>query len=114
MEVEVEVLDVTEDEARTLVLSIDPLAALAETQAQLRGRLQELVPEVPKELRLAWEATARAAIETPPEPERGFSTSPAGGPFDFGSPEDYALGKAANFPYEGGPAIQAGSQGECP
>jgi hypothetical protein len=66
MEVEVEVLDVTEDEARTLLLSIDPLAALAETQQQLRDRLQELVPDVPEELRLAWEATARAAIETPP------------------------------------------------
>jgi hypothetical protein len=66
MEVEVEVLDVTEDEARTLLLSIDPLAALAETQEQLRDRLQELVPEVPEELRLAWEATARAATEKPP------------------------------------------------
>jgi hypothetical protein len=71
MEVEVEILDVTEDEARTLLLSIDPLAALAETQAQLRDRLQELVPEVPEELRLAWEATARAAIASPPAPERG-------------------------------------------
>ena len=67
MEVDVEVLDVTEDEARTLLLSIDPLAALAETQAQLRDRLQELAPPVPEELRLAWEATARAAVETPPE-----------------------------------------------
>jgi hypothetical protein len=69
MEVEVEVLDVTEDEARTLLLSIDPLAALAETQQQLRGRLQELVPEVPVELPLASEATARAALdalESPP------------------------------------------------
>src|SRR5437762_11869783 len=32
MEVDVEVLDVNEAEARTLLLSIDPLAALAETQ----------------------------------------------------------------------------------
>jgi hypothetical protein len=53
MQVEVEVLDVTEEEARTLLLSIDPLAALAETQEQLRDRLQELVPEVPEDLRLA-------------------------------------------------------------
>jgi hypothetical protein len=37
MEVEVEVLDVSEEEARTLQLSIDPLAALAETQEQLRA-----------------------------------------------------------------------------
>jgi hypothetical protein len=70
MEVEVEVLDVTEEEAKTLLLSIDPLAALAETQQQLRDRLEELVPEVPEDLRLAWEATARAAIESPPLPER--------------------------------------------
>src|ERR1700719_2547468 len=31
MEVDVEILDVTEEEARKLLLSIDPLAALAET-----------------------------------------------------------------------------------
>jgi hypothetical protein len=65
MEVEVEVLDVTEEEARTLLLSIDSLAALAETQAQLRDRLQELAPPVPEDLRLAWEATARDALEAP-------------------------------------------------
>src|SRR5438445_9272252 len=66
MEVEVEILDVTEEEARTLLLSIDPLAALAETQVQLQKRLGELVPEAPEELRLAWEATALAAIDSPP------------------------------------------------
>jgi hypothetical protein len=32
MEVDVEVLDVTEDEARKLLLTIDPLTALALTQ----------------------------------------------------------------------------------
>src|SRR4030088_1362533 len=42
MEVEVEVLDVTEDEARALLLSIDPLAALAQTQELLHRRLLEL------------------------------------------------------------------------
>src|SRR5580693_4735688 len=70
MEVEVEVLDVTEEEARTLLLSIDPLAALAETQEQLKKRLGELVPEVPEDLRLAWEATALAAIDSPPTAAR--------------------------------------------
>ena len=69
-EVEVEVLDVTDAEARALLLSIDPLAALAETQQQLCDRLQELVPEVSEELRLAWEATARAALETGPAEAR--------------------------------------------
>src|SRR6266852_6692287 len=41
MEVEVDILDVNEDEARTLLLSIDPLAALAETQKELHDRLME-------------------------------------------------------------------------
>src|SRR5438876_3229224 len=44
MEVDVEVLDVNDDEARALILSIDPLAALAETQSQLHARLLELTP----------------------------------------------------------------------
>jgi hypothetical protein len=75
MEVEVEVLDVTEEEARVLLLSIDPLAALAETQEQLRDRLQEVVPEVPEDLRLAWETAARAAIESPLKPTREARTN---------------------------------------
>src|SRR5437868_8922077 len=41
MEVDVEVLDVTEDEARALLLSIDPLAALAQMQEQIHQRLLE-------------------------------------------------------------------------
>ncbi len=44
MEVDVEVLDVNDAEARALLLSIDPLAALAQTQQQLRDRLLELTP----------------------------------------------------------------------
>jgi len=35
----------------------------------------------------------------------GFSTNLAIGPFLFGRPEVYALGKAKEFPNEGGPAI---------
>jgi hypothetical protein len=62
MEVEVEVLDVTEDEARALLLSIDPLAALAQTQEQLRDRLQELTPAVSPELQAAWQAAADASL----------------------------------------------------
>ena len=37
--------------------------------------------------------------------EEGFSLYIEGGPFPFGTPEDYARGKAAKFPNEGGPAI---------
>src|SRR6516225_11133468 len=50
MEVEVEILDVTDEEARTLLLSIDPLAALAQAQAQLHERLLELTPAASPEL----------------------------------------------------------------
>jgi hypothetical protein len=62
MEVEVEILDVTEDEARALLLSIDPLAALAQTQEQLRDRLEELTPAVSPELQAAWQAAAEASL----------------------------------------------------
>src|SRR6516162_7477896 len=65
MEVDVEVLDVTEEEARVLLLSIDPLAALAEEQEQLRERLLELAPPMPPELEEAW----RASLEEAPAPQ---------------------------------------------
>jgi hypothetical protein len=42
MEVEVENLDVSDEEARALLLSIDPLAELAVNQEQLQSRLMEL------------------------------------------------------------------------
>ena len=38
MEVEVEILDITDAEASALLLSIDLVAALAETQSQLQQR----------------------------------------------------------------------------
>jgi hypothetical protein len=37
--------------------------------------------------------------------EDGFSMNLEGGPFHFGNPEDYARGKAKEFPSEGGPVI---------
>src|SRR5438552_10124345 len=62
MEVEVEILDVSEEEARTLLLSIDPLAALAESQEALHERLKEVAPTPPPELLAAWQAEAEAAV----------------------------------------------------
>jgi hypothetical protein len=70
MEVEVEVLDVTEEEARALLLSIDPLAALAETQEQLHQRLLELTPTHAPELQTIWHACANA-VPPPDEPPPG-------------------------------------------
>ena len=66
MEVDVEVLDVTDAEARALLLSIDPLAALAETQTQLHQRLLELTPVQSPELEQAWRAAAEAAATAKP------------------------------------------------
>ena len=63
MEVDVEILDVTDDEARALLLSIDPLAALAETQQQLHQRLLEVTPTASPELEAAWRAAAEACLE---------------------------------------------------
>jgi hypothetical protein len=74
MQVEVEVPDVTEEEARTLLLSIDPLAALARTQEQLHQRLMEPAPPVPEEVRAAWRQAAQAAIPPEPEPLAGLDT----------------------------------------
>jgi hypothetical protein len=74
MEVDVEVLDVNDEEARALLLSIDPLAALAQTQEQLHQRLLELAPPVSDELRAAWEASAQAAqalVGDPTDPSAG-------------------------------------------
>ena len=66
MEVEVEVLDVNDDEARALLLSIDPLAALAVQQEQLQTRLLEMTPTVSPDLREMWEQAAAGVLETPP------------------------------------------------
>jgi hypothetical protein len=62
MEVEVEILDVNDDEARALLLSIDPLAALAQTQEELRDRLLELTPPPNADLQAAWEAAANTNL----------------------------------------------------
>jgi hypothetical protein len=69
MEVDVEIIDVNDAEARALLLSIDPLAALADTQTQLHDRLLELTRTASPDLQAAWEATANAnlaAFAAPP------------------------------------------------
>src|SRR5438046_730387 len=62
MEVDVEVLDVNDDEARALLLSIDPLAALAQTQEQIHRRLLEITPTDFEELKAAWRAQAASRL----------------------------------------------------
>jgi hypothetical protein len=78
MEVEVEVLDVNDDEARALLLSIDPLAALAHMQQQLHERLRQLAPAVAPELQAAWQAAAEASLAKAarPAPARDVTAIP--------------------------------------
>jgi hypothetical protein len=62
-------------------------------------------------------ARAEALLQYGPDPQYqepggqawddGFSMAVEGGPFLFGSPEDYARGKARQFPDEGGPVVLA-------
>src|SRR5438105_11647995 len=54
MEVDVEVLDVNDDEARALLLSMDPLAALAQTNAEIHERLRALTQTDSAALTALW------------------------------------------------------------
>jgi hypothetical protein len=63
MEVEVEVLDVNEDEARELLLSIDPLVGLGQMQEQLYERLRQTTATVQPEVAAMWEEAARQSLE---------------------------------------------------
>src|ERR1051325_9450596 len=58
LEADVEVLDVSDEEARKPLLPIDPLAALAEQQEQIRQRLLEITPVSSAPLEAAWQAAA--------------------------------------------------------
>jgi hypothetical protein len=69
LEVDVEILDVNDEEARALLLSIDPLAALAKTQEQIHRRLVELTPAPSEELQAAWRAAAEASLAAAAAPQ---------------------------------------------
>jgi hypothetical protein len=63
MEVEVEILDVNEEEARELLLSIDPLVALGQMQEQLYDRLRQTTATAKPELEAMWQAAAQHSLE---------------------------------------------------
>ena len=67
----------TDEEARALLLTIDPLAGLAQQQEQLHQRLLAITPTASPDLRAAWQATTDALLETPhTEPPAGFRDIP--------------------------------------
>lgn len=76
MEVDVEILDVTEEEARQLLLTIDPLASLAQQQEELRARLLEITPTNSADLEAAWRLTADALLQTPHKDRPGIQSFP--------------------------------------
>jgi hypothetical protein len=57
MEVDVEVLDVTQEEARMLLLTIDPLAALAQTSKDVHERLTQITRSDSEALSRLWQTT---------------------------------------------------------
>jgi hypothetical protein len=71
--VDVEVLDVNEEEARALLLSIDPLAALAEADAEAHARLREMTATDDEALAALWQQDAEERAALPPEPEAAAS-----------------------------------------
>jgi hypothetical protein len=78
MEVDVEILDVTEEAARALLLSIAPLAAVAETRAPIHQRLLARAPVVSPEWKAAWQAAAEACLAASAAPAtRAVSPGPA-------------------------------------
>jgi ParB-like chromosome segregation protein Spo0J len=60
MEVTVELLDVTDEEAAKLLLTLDPLAALATTNQETHAALEATVATAGAALRGLWQATAAA------------------------------------------------------
>jgi hypothetical protein len=69
MEVTVEVLDVTEAEARALLLTLDPLAGLADYDTTLLGELLQSASTASDALNNLWQSLA--ADETDDEEEKG-------------------------------------------
>jgi hypothetical protein len=74
MEVDVEILDVNDEEACALLLSIDPLARLAMQQEQLQTRLLEMTPTVNPDLRALWEQADAGWQCQPSQRARGCRT----------------------------------------
>jgi hypothetical protein len=62
--VQVEILDVNDDEARKLLLSMDPLAALAEFEQTRLAQLRDLVSTQNQTLQSIWDRVGQAQADT--------------------------------------------------
>jgi hypothetical protein len=66
-EVDVEVLDLNDAEARLLLLSLDPLAALAGRDEEVHAELAKLTPSDERALHELWQITQAPPAEAPAE-----------------------------------------------
>jgi hypothetical protein len=66
-EVDVEVLDLTDTEARLLLLSLDPLAALAGRDEEVHTELARLTPSDERALNELWQVAQTPAVAAPAE-----------------------------------------------
>jgi hypothetical protein len=74
---DMEVLDVNDEEARQLLLTIDPLAAIAKEQDQLHHRLLEMTPVQSPELSAVWQETLDSLLNAAhEETPAGMDTIP--------------------------------------
>jgi hypothetical protein len=80
MEVDVEVLDVTDEEARKLLLSIDPLAALAEHDAGTLEQLRQITDTRSDALGNLWRSINAASAALEDDLEKARQRKPAAPP----------------------------------
>jgi hypothetical protein len=89
MEVEVEILDVTDDEARKLLLSLDPLALLADYDTQALDRLREVTTTDSEAIQNLWHSLAANDAVVQERLARTRDTEKTGGPEEV--PEQYLI-----------------------
>ncbi len=83
MEVEVEVLDVNDDEARALLLSIDPLAQLADYDNRILDDLRRITHTDDAMLQALWSSLAASDREVQEELERTVQSNAESAPEQF-------------------------------
>lgn len=77
-EVDVEILDVSDAEARALLLSIDPLAQLAENDEERLAELRRLTPALSESLTSLWDQIGQAATATKQAIDEARKETPTG------------------------------------
>jgi hypothetical protein len=88
MEVDVEVLDVNDEEARKLLLSIDPLAGLAEHDSTVLEQLRQLTSSPSDALTNLWRSIDAAGTAVDETLEKTSQRKPAAPPL---VPEQYLI-----------------------